>query len=62
LKLLLTICLFFVLGISQAFAQFFVQKLPQDKIQFAEEAYMLLSTGRHHQRQTWRSHFSQWFY
>jgi hypothetical protein len=42
---LTTWCLFFVLSTSQTFAQFFVQKLPQDKIQFAEEAYMLLSNG-----------------
>ncbi len=38
-------CLFFVLSISQTFAQFFVQRLPQDKIKFAEEAYMVLTTG-----------------
>lgn len=45
-NLKLTICcLIFVLSISQTFAQFFVQRLPQDKIKFAEEAYMVLTTG-----------------
>lgn len=44
MKLLFT-CLLLILGVSQASSQFFVQRLPQDKIKFSEEAYMVLTTG-----------------
>lgn len=41
----LVICLLFVLSITEASSQFFVQKLQQINIKGAEEAYVVIDTG-----------------